>query len=431
MGKILLIIQREYISRVRKKTFILMTLLGPILIAAVMIVPIWLVENSSSDHKILVIDQTKVFSENLSNGKKIKFEYLDLGIKEAKVFFKDSDYQELLFIPRTDVNNPKGIEIFSKKSIGEGVKSFIERKLEDRVKNLKLEAKGFNNKQIEDLNTKINIRTLKLGGNYEEETSTKAATIIGFVGAFLIYMFIFMYGIQVMKGVMEEKSNRIIEVIISSVKPFQLMMGKVIGVALVSLTQFAIWILLSLGVSNFISYFTNIDEFRSDQIQQTIMTTDNIDSAVQINGIVSAIDSINIPLVISCFIFYFLGGYLIYSALFAAVGAAVDNDTDTQQFMLPITIPMIIAFMVAQGIITDPESSMAFWFSVIPLTSPIVMMIRVPFLGEFNWEIIVSMISLIIGFIIAIWLSGRIYKVGILMYGKKVSYKEIRKWLFY
>lgn len=431
MGKILLILQREYISRVKKKSFIIMTLLGPILMALVMIVPIWLVENSSSHHNILVVDQAKVFTNHLENGEKIKFEFLEMDLEKAKLFFKESDYKELLYIPKMNTHHIEGVKMFSKKSVGVDVKYFVERKIGDRVKTLKLEAKGFNKEQIEDLNADINIKTLKIDGEKEEETSTKAASIIGFVGAFLIYIFIFMYGVQVMKGVMEEKSNRIVEVIISSVKPFQLMMGKVIGVALVSLTQFTIWILLSIGASSGIAAFSNVDDFRGNNIQQTIMTTNNVDSAMEIHGIISAIESINFPLVIGCFIFFFLGGYLIYSALFAAVGAAVDNDTDTQQFMLPITIPMIVAFMVAQSIMSDPESDMAFWFSIFPLTSPIVMMIRIPFLGTFNWEIALSMLSLILGFLFVIWFSGKIYKVGILMYGKKIGYKEIGKWLFY
>ena len=271
---------------------------------------------------------------------------------------------------------------------------------------------------------------MKLTGGEDEQTNTTAATMVGFISAVLIYMFIFMYGVQIMKGVMEEKSNRIVEVIISSVKPFELMMGKVLGVAAVSLTQFLAWIILSFGVTTAISSFSNVEDFRKDKIEETLMTTNNVDDAMNMNAIMTGIDSINFPLVIGCFLFFFLAGYLIYAAMFAAVGAAVDNDTDTQQFMLPITVPMIVAFMVMQGVMSDPESPMAFWFSMFPLTSPIVMMVRIPF-GIPVWELLLSMTLLILCFIGAIWFASKIYRVGILMYGKKVSYKEIGKWLFY
>lgn len=430
MGKILLILQREYLTRVKKKSFIIMTLLGPILLAAVMVIPMWLAINSSSDQKILVIDHSNFFENELENGEKIIFEYIDLDLDKAKIFIKESDYSGLLYIPQMELHNTKELQYFSSKGAGVEVTSFMKRKITDRIKNLKLKEKGFNNDEIEALSTKIQLKTLKITAGEDEQTNTTAATMIGYISAILIYMFIFMYGVQIMKGVMEEKSNRIVEVIISSVKPFELMMGKVLGVAAVSLTQFLAWIILSFGVTTFLSSFSNVNDFKQENIEQTLMETQNVDQAMDMHTIVSAMQTINFPLVIGCFLFFFFAGYLIYASLFAAVGAAVDNDTDTQQFMLPITIPMIVAFVVAQGIMKDPESPMAFWFSIFPLTSPVVMPIRIPFDIPF-WEILLSMALLIIGFISTIWFAAKIYRVGILMYGKKVSYKEIGKWLFY
>ena len=430
MGKILLILKREYISRVKKKSFIIMTLLGPLLLAAVMVIPTWLAMNSSSDQKILVVDQTRIFHNNLEDGEKVKFEYVEMELEKAKLFVKESDYTGLLFIPKMDIYSTKELEFYSEKSAGIEVISFIKRKVSDRIKNLKLQAKGFNAKEIEELSSKVSLKTMKITEGEDEQTNTTAAMMTGFVAAVLIYMFIFMYGVQIMKGVMEEKSNRIVEVIISSVKPFELMMGKVIGVAAVSLTQFMIWIILSLGVTSLLGAFTNVNDFKKENIQETLMKAENIDQTMDMHAIVSGVDSINFPLIIGCFLFFFMAGYLIYAALFAAVGAAVDNDTDTQQFMLPITVPMIVAFMVMQGVMTDPDSPIAFWFSIFPLTSPLVMMVRVPF-GVPAWELILSMGLLILCFIAAIWFASKIYRVGILMYGKKVTYKELGKWLFY
>jgi ABC-2 type transport system permease protein len=252
-------------------------------------------------------------------------------------------------------------------------------------------------------------------------------------------MFIFMYGVQVLRGVIEEKSNRIIEVIISSVKPFQLMMGKIIGIALVGLTQFILWVVLTLSITAAAQTFILKDKYSSEEVlkevnmstqlmQQTQNTTNirNVDS----NEILDILKQINYTLILLVFLFYFMGGYLLYGAMFAAIGAAVDNEADTQQFMLPITIPLVFAFIVAQMAMQNPEGPMAFWFSIVPFTAPVVMMVRVAYSVPV-WELVLSMILLTITFILTTWLAARIYRVGILMYGKKPTYKEMWKWIFY
>jgi ABC-2 type transport system permease protein len=255
-------------------------------------------------------------------------------------------------------------------------------------------------------------------------------------------MFIFIDGAQVMRGVMEEKTSRIVEVIISSVKPFELMLGKIIGVALVGLTQFLLWVVLTAGIYTTVSATLFRNETTEKKVERMIQTRapavaqmmESDSAAVQQNNwaaeVTEAMATINFPLILGMFLFYFLGGYLLYSALFAAIGAAVDSETDTQQFMLPITIPLILSFIMVQYVILNPEGNIAFWFSMIPFTSPIIMMVRIPF-GVDAWQVALSMLCLIGGFIFTTWLAGRIYRTGILMYGKKVNYRELARWLFY
>ncbi len=306
---------------------------------------------------------------------------------------------------------------------------YIESQLADVLKQRKLEGIGVSKAQIEEINdVNIQINTAKATDEGSESSSAAASSAIGFAAALLIYMFIFLYGVQVMRGVIEEKTNRIVEVIISSLKPFELMMGKIIGIALVGLTQFVIWIVLVTilggGSSGLIASQMNISPEAQGALAQS-------GKAVSESGsFINALLSFNYTYLISVFLFYFTAGYLFYGALFAAIGSAVDNETDTQQFMLPVTMPLVLALVLAQSaVISNPNGAMAFWLSIIPFTSPVVMMVRMPF-GVPTWELFLSMGCMILGFIATVWLAGRIYRIGILMYGKKPSYKEIGKWLF-
>jgi ABC-2 type transport system permease protein len=316
------------------------------------------------------------------------------------------------------------------------IKSQVERIIEDN----KLIAESIPKEKFDQINTDLNIITVDA-----EDGSTsfkQEQAFIGFGFAVLIYFFIFLYGVQVMRGVMEEKSNRIVEVIISSVKPFELMMGKIVGVALVGLTQFLLWVILtgvlfSVATSIFAPELSNAATM-ADRIQATEQVANEVSKDAMDQAAIGEIAElilfrINWPLMIGMFLFYFLGGYLLYASLFAAVGAAVDNETDTQQFMMPITIPLVFGFIVSEFALTNPEGSMVFWFSQFPLTSPIVMMVRgaMGFDSGSIWELFLSMALLIVGFVFCVWLAGKIYRVGILMYGKKVTYKELAKWLKY
>jgi len=445
MNKIKLITWREYITRVRKKSFIVMTLVGPLLIAFFYGILIYLMVNEdivSEEKTVLVVDESGIFENSLESESLLKIDY----VQKRSQLQTDSallhDYDGWLSIPsQLDVNDPKGIVYRSGKNISLQTKEGLSRKMEKVLSAYKMEQYGVSKSLIDSVRSQVSITayTVDSDGN-EKSTSTELYTGIGMALALAIYMFIFLYGVQVMRGVIEEKTNRIVEIIVSSVKPFQLMMGKVLGLAMVGLTQILIWVILSGLLITGISLFMGGD---MGSIQELSESAKNIQtgqlpagaeemSMSKIDEIKLALMGLNFPFIILSFLFYFLAGYLMYSSLFAAIGAAVDAETDTQQFMLPITMPLIFAFVLSTTIVfRDPNGSMSFWLSIFPLTSPVVMMVRLPFLtlADQWWEVLLSAAALVAGFCFTIWLAGKIYRVGILMYGKKVTYKELFKWL--
>ena len=416
MHKIWLIIQREYLVRVRKKSFIIMTILGPLLIAALMIAPIYLAMESQ-EKRLIAVSQQETFL--LEDTDFLHFTTIpDFEADNLKKKFDQSPYYALLEIHKDEFT------LYSNQQISLSVSEDIERQIEQIIEINNLKKAGINTEIIENAKIDIQISTKVIDKEGKSINSHSEASMgIGFITGILIYMFIFMYGTMVMRGVIEEKTSRIIEIIISSVKPFQLMMGKIIGVALVGLTQFILWILLTITIST-IAEFTFLD---ASNMGIEMNANDKSMILAQLASITGGINLIQIFL---SFIFYFLSGYLMYSSLFAAVGSAVDAEADTQQFILPITIPLILSFILIQPIMDNPDGSLAFWMSIVPFTSPVVMMVRLPF-GIDNWELILSMSILITSFIISTWLAGRIYRTGILMYGKKASYKELWKWIRY
>ena len=416
MGKILLIIKREYLVRVRKKSFIIMTILAPLLLATLITAPVYLA-NEAKQERLIAINQQDKFI--LENNDFLHFTVVpNMEAKNLISDFNDSPYYALLLI------EDEKFTLYSNQQISLNVSIDIQRQIEQIIKVNNLKSAGINPQLIENAKEKITLTTKLIGKDGASINSHSEASMgIGFFSGILIYMFIFMYGTMVMRGVIEEKTNRIVEVIISSVKPFQLMMGKIIGVAFVGLTQFILWIFLTIIIST-IAEFTFLDaNSMSAQIN-------NDEQSILLAQIAVFTSGINLIQIFISFIFYFLAGYLMYSSLFAAVGSAVDAEADTQQFILPITIPLIFSFILIQPIMDNPEGPLAFWMSIIPFTSPVIMMVRMPF-GVENWEIFLSMIILVSTFITTTWLAGRIYRVGILMYGKKVSYKELLKWLRY
>jgi ABC-2 type transport system permease protein len=440
MNIISLIIKREYITRVRKKSFIIMTILGPVLMASIFIVPLLLSKYDENEiSRIQVIDESGLFSGKLPDSPNMEFQMDTMSLPVAKAIFNPDKHTAILYIPSNVINNTGSILMFSGKQPNINLVTTIERTIQKEIENMKLKAQGINQETLDQIKTRVRINTRKLTEAGEEESSAGLTTAVGLIGGVLIYMFIFLYGAQVMRGVIEEKTNRIVEVIISSVRPFQLMMGKIIGIALVGLTQFLLWIILTVAISSVIStVFVDKNQisrqmmYKQSPLGTPLPESGSVSAANtdEMSEVMNSMNSINFPLLIGAFLFYFLGGYLLYGALFAAIGSAVDGESDTQQFMLPITIPLILSFVVAQSILQNPESKIGFWFSMVPLTSPVVMMVRIPF-GVAPWELALSMVLLIAGFIVTTWLAARIYRTGILMYGKKVNWKELGKWLFY
>ncbi|UXP33713.1 ABC transporter permease [Reichenbachiella agarivorans] len=434
MNKILLIIKREYMSRVKKKSFLIMTILGPLLFSGLFIVPIWLATREG-DHKVIqILDESGLFTDEFVSNDNTTYEYIDEDLESAKSTLNSNDVFGLLYIPEMTIENPEGAKFYATQNPGISFQASLEGMMRDRVENIKLLNSGLNQEFLDGLKAQVYVQTVNLSESGDEnESSTGAATAVGYLGAFLIYFFIFLYGAQIMRGVIEEKTNRIIEVIIASVRPFHLMMGKIIGVGSVGLTQFLLWVALSSAIVTGISSFVVGDatpeqmEAISQANQTTPMAANNSQTQEVIQKSMNAVGHINLPLVISCFVFYFIAGYLFYGALFAAIGSAVDSDADSQQFMFPVTIPLIFSVVVLSAVINDPHGSFAFWLSMIPFTSPVIMMMRIPF-DVPAWQIILSMLLTIGGFLFTTWLASRIYRVGIFMHGTKVNYKTLAKW---
>ena len=434
MNKVLLIIQREYLTRVKKKSFLLMTFLVPALIIAMYALIAYLsVNGADKATEVSVYDDSGIFTSEFKNTETVSFSAGKTSFAEAKKEAATNEDGFILHIPK-DIEQLSKVELYSKKKVGLSALSTINAQLEEILRNKQLKDAGIDAKTLATIKPDISIDSKELTAEGEKDSSAGAAYAIGFAAAILIYMSLFIYGAQVMRGVIEEKTSRIVEVVISSVKPFQLMMGKIIGIGLVGLTQFTLWIVLSttlVGTAGKILLKDKVNTVKTELVEgkqnKAIAEASNNPALTVIN----AVKTLNLPYIFACFLVYFLGGYLIYSALFAAVGSAVDNETETQQFMLPITLPLLFTYIMSFSfIINNPDSSLSFWLSIIPFTSPIAMMVRLPF-GVPDWQLALSIVLLISGFILTTWIAAKIYRVGILMYGKKASYKELAKWLFY
>ena len=434
MNKILLVIQREYLTRIQKKSFWIASLLGPILITAIYAVPIWLAMQDKEVKRIEVVDESGLFQTADLVDKEVEFKLVNKPVAALKANFAKEGYTALVHLPKDILTNGKDLKIYSEKNLSLSLKSSIERVIEKKVRAVLMKEAGIASEVYEKTQVDVGSETVTVSEAGDETSSSSGgAMILAGVMGMLLYITLLLYGSQVMNGVIEEKSSRIIEVIISSIKPYQLMLGKILGVGMVGLTQFLLWIVLTFGLSQVASKF-----YQTSPIQQKVEQVKKADPKVakEINDaspmaeVTKVIESTNIPLVVGGFLFYFLFGYLLYSSLFAAIGSAVESATEAQQFTFIVMLPIIAAFMMAQFTMQDPDSTMAFWASMIPFTSPINMMVRLPY-GVPAWELATSMILLVLGFLGCSWISARIYRIGILMYGKKVTVKEMAKWLFY
>ncbi|MBR2051315.1 MAG: ABC transporter permease [Bacteroidales bacterium] len=440
MNNLGIIIKREYLTRVKKRSFLLLTFLGPLFFAALMIAPSLLMlrsEKMESKKAIVVLDESGMFEGKIENTDANTFIYENenANIDSLKKFVFDGIYDAFLYIPSTSLNIPVNAKLYSNKQIPMTLSSHIEREMKQVVEHQKLLASGIDPDIVKASKTSINVSTIRMDEESGEKTSyAELEYIIGLVLALVIYFAIFLFSNQVLRGVIEEKTNRIIEVIISSVKPFELMMGKIVGIALVGLTQFLLWIVLTIGIYLVASgiligpeVMTPSGTVMTEEISQIAETTEGQDIMLEA---VNMVQSINFGAILWSFLFYFVFGYLLYAAMFAAIGGMVDNETDSNQFSTVVSLPLIVAIVCSTAMVNNPDSNLGLWLSMIPFTSPISMMIRIPF-GVPYWQVAVSLVLLILTFILITWLAGKIYRTGILMYGKKPSFKEIWKWLRY
>lgn len=439
--KIGIIIQREYLTRVKKKSFLIITFLTPILFAALMFLPAILMVNSEKLEEkktIAVCDESSFFKGKFEDTDANSFTYPDQDIDELKTLVKAGVYDGVLYIPATQLNIPSSAELYSQNTLPITLTSHIKSTMKQTIEHQKLLASGIDPDIVKSATaTVVTVQTVRMdevnGEDVEKKSFGEFEMILGLILAMIIYFVVFLFGSQVMRGVIEEKTNRIIEVLICSVKPFELMMGKIIGIALVGLTQFVLWIVLSFGIYTAVTVATGTPDLLSNGTVMSEQITDVqqvTESNEMLNEVMDVIHSINFSTILWCFLFYFVGGYFLYAAMFAATGSACDNETDSQQFTLPISIPLILAIVCSTAIANAPNSSLSIWLSMIPFTSPVAMMLRIPY-GVPYWQIGVSIAILVLTFIVFTWLAAKIYRTGILMYGKKVSWKELIKWIKY
>lgn len=432
MHKILLVVKREYLARVKKKSFLLATLITPLIFPAIMGVFLWIAfADSDAEDQLRIIE---VVDENndffLESEDNYAFSNSGIDIETAKELVKSGSRFGFLHIPKINLEKPVGITYFSNENPSMAFIGTLESTLKRKIDELRLYNSGIDPKLISSLRTDVSIQAITLTPTGQETLSNATVNYaIGFVTGILIYTFIFVYGNQIMQGVIEEKSSRIIEILISSIKPFQLMMGKIIGIGAVGLTQFLIWIFLISAVS-----FLVMGLFGQQLPQQQAMEMANPAHAQMMEGsgelgqIMETLSGINYLQLVLTFIFYFIGGYLLYGAFFAAIGAAVDTPADAQQFMFPVTIPLLIAYLgLFIFVLDDPNSNISFWLSVVPFTSPIAMMGRISY-GVPFWDLALSMALLIGGFLLTTWIAGKIYRIGILVHGTKVGYRTLWRW---
>jgi len=445
-SKIFLIISREFLIRVRKKSFIIMTILTPILFAALIVLPSYIMTLSSgeSGKKILVSDRSQICAPFFNDTEEFKYSFdSSTNVDSIKKNFPD-DLYALVEISELDSALNLSVTAVSTKQLNIDAKKQIERFVQKAVEKAKLERYNIDNLDniIKDIRTDISLKTYTIDKEGDEKVAMVEVYMgIAYIASFMIYMFIFMFGSMVMRGVIEEKTTRIVEVIVSSVKPFELMLGKILGVGSVALLQFLIWILLTVGITAGVQAVIGIDKISGGQEMTQMASAQAGDEVAQVmaaaqnnegfaGDLMSALSAVPITSILISFILYFMLGYFLYAAMFAAVGSAVDNEADTQQLIFPVTLPLILGLFIMIHTFQHPDSALSFWGSMIPFTSPMVMMARVPF-GVPLWQLALSLGLLVVTFFFMTYVSAKIYRVGILMYGKKATFKDLFKWIKY
>lgn len=441
MSNIGLVIGREYLTRVKSKSFLVTTLLVPIVLILTFGLVIYITSKSSSEKHIAIIDQSNYIEQKLESTKNTHYEFIDATVDEAKAKIKDETYDALIVIPSFDLDEKATVTIYGNEQLGMSNQSALEDNMNQIMEDIKLSNAGINKEDLAKIKEPVFSFVQKIGEE-EKESDNTVAYVIAYASGMLLYFLMVIYGTSVMKSVMEEKTNRIAEIIISSVKPFDLMIGKIIGVAMVGLTQFLIWIAfigiaylaitLGIGLGGFTANPEMLEQAMAAQNQMpTGGMNDMAALSPKMNKIFQVINETNWVKIISWFIFYFLGGYFLYAALFAAVGSLMtDESSDNNSLTLPITMPIFLGFLIMVNALNDPNSGIAVFGSIFPLTSPIVMMARLPFNAPTWWELALSVIFMIVGFLLTTWAAAKIYRIGILMHGKKVTFKDIGKLLF-
>jgi len=451
LSRMNLVLGREFAIRVKKKSFILTTILTPVFFAALMVIPSIIMMNDKGDKQqtVLVVDNSGIVTPYLRDSETLKYvvsDSDDLNVLKEELKNGNSGADVLAVYSPLDGNNDMSVTTYSMKQINGDAKSAISHCGDDAVQAFKLSKYEIDNLDaiMADLKHKVKVSTFMISEEGEEkENSNEVSMALSYIMAFMIYLFVFMFGNMVMQGVIQEKSNRIVEVIISSVKPLELMMGKILGVACVAVVQFLIWIVLTFGIVSVISVASGIGSdpeqiIAAADTTQMISSGDmanpvsNIASSGVLSTITSTLGNVNFPLIIGCFLIYFVLGYLLYASMFAAVGSAVDNEADTGQLTMPVTIPLIIGLFIMLHTFQHPESTLSVWASIIPWTSPMVMLARIPFENVVPlWQLLLSISLIFITFVGTAYLAGKIYRTGILMYGKKATWKDLLKWLKY
>ncbi|MBQ6882193.1 MAG: ABC transporter permease [Alistipes sp.] len=432
-NNISLIVGREFRARVRKKSFIITTLLMPVLMIGLMVAPALIMEYSQGEQKrIAVIDESGLVAPQLQSDEAMAFETIDLAVEEARNSL--ADHFAILYIGSDILSNPSNVRLYANASTSIMLEEQITSQIEQVIENEKLKAYQIDNLDqiLAEVETHVSMQTFRNDKTEEEAQSGQSsivATALGYILGFVLYMFLLIYGAMVMQSVIEEKNSRVLEVMVSSVKPFQLMMGKILGVASVAIVQVAIWGVLIFGVGSFVlPQLMPAEAMMGAEAMEAGVAT-NVDP--EMLQVVSAMtDSAYLAKIFICLILFVFGGFLLYSAMFAAIGSAVDSVQDAQQLQTPVMLPIILGLLMMLAVINDPNSPIAFWFSVIPFTSPIVMMARIPY-DIPMWEIVLSLVLLYASFMVMVWLAAKIYRVGIFMYGKKPSLKELWKWMRY
>ena len=436
MNKIFIVAGREFFTRIQSRTFIVMSILGPLLFGLFVLVPVLMAKWNNDSTTVWVHDPSGQLSDAFQDQNGLKFQVLPQGTLSNGVLvqadsanirqlLEDQD-AGLLHLQAPDSNLNVEARYYSAQAAGLKITERIQSALNDRLYRLRMERQGLDPKVIESLRAEVQLQTSVWTDQGSEDSHTETAMLLGFGAALLMYMFIFMYGSMVMRGVIEEKASRVMELLVSTTKPFELMMGKILGIASVGLFQFVLWLLLGTAISTAIGA---MGLGTAPGTAPVAGTANSLPADAQVDWM-QILGQMPWETIIPFFLFYFLGGYFFYAALFAAVGSAVDSEGDSQQLMLPISLPIILSFVASQFVMQNPHGSLAFWMSMIPLTSPVVMVVRLPF-GVPGWELALSMFLLVAAFVVAVWLAGRIFRIGVLMYGQKVSFNLLRKWLFY